>query len=368
MSIPIQNLYYLFCYAWRFIPEDLAIDVGVVENPDVLNLCAHVLHTGIDRLLRRGIDQGYLGFTEETSRLRGRLDIPDTINGLTWLNARAVCRFDELSPDVLHNRILRTTVRWLSHAPIKSELRDRLRETDLRLSGIGTTSVNAALFHRIQLHRNNGFYGFLMRVCELVHASLLPDRSGKDPSWFRDVLSDEQYMSKVFEEFIRNFYDLKQSKFRVARTHPEWAATAAHPTDLQFIPTMTTDVTLSSTEHTIIIDAKYYRDALQTYHGSRTVHSGNLYQLLAYLRGSGRNLSAGHRIEGILLYPVGQQSVDLQYTIDGYPVRIYTLNLAQPVERIEAELLHLLAVDEDNHVGSSPENHLLDSLGLSSLD
>ena len=55
--------------------------------------------------------------------------------------------------------------------------------------------MNASLFRRIQLHRNNAFYAFLLRVCELVHMSLLPDRSGEGSFWFRDVLSDEDYMA-----------------------------------------------------------------------------------------------------------------------------------------------------------------------------
>jgi 5-methylcytosine-specific restriction enzyme subunit McrC len=353
VKVPIQNLYYLLCYAWRFIPEDLALDVGGIQSPDMLNLCAHVLTAGIDRLLRRGIDQGYLGLTEETSRLRGRIDITGTVTGLTWLNARAVCRFDELTPDIVHNRILRTTVRLLSHAAIDFRLRDRLREVDHRLSGISTVSVNASLFRRIQLHRNNGFYAFLLRICELVHLSLLPDRSGEGPSWFRDLLSDEEYMAAVFEEFIRNFYSLKQSQFTVGRTQPKWSATAAQPSDLRFLPTMNTDVTLSSARCTIIIDAKYYRAALQTNYGSKTVHSSNLYQLLAYLRGSNQKVTAGQSIEGILVYPVGEQSVDLRYTIDGYPVRIYTLNLGQPWYGIEADLLELVAAQETARPGQS---------------
>ena len=346
MKVPIQNIYYLFCYAWRFIPEDLAIDVGAVQSPDVLNLCAHVLTTGLDRLLRRGIDQGYLAFTEESARIRGRLDMTAMITGLTWVNARTVCRFEELSPDILHNRILRTTVRLLSHAAIESGLRSRLYETDAQLSGINTIPLNAGLFRRVQLHRNNSFYAFLLRVCELVHLSLLPDRSGEDPSWFRDVLSDEDYMSAVFEEFIRNFYGLKQSNFSVGRTHPKWNA-AGKPDDLRFLPTMTTDVTLSSNKRTIIIDAKYYKDALQTYRGSRTVYSENLYQLIAYLRGSdsGKSFPDNHSIEGILVYPVGEQCIDLRYTIEGYPIRIYTLNLAQSTNAIEVDLLNLLAAN-----------------------
>jgi 5-methylcytosine-specific restriction enzyme subunit McrC len=343
VKVPIQNLYYLFCYAWRFIPDDLAFDVGGIRSPDILNLCAHVLTAGIDRLLRRGIDQGYLSFSEETSRLRGRIDISATVTRLTWLHARAVCQFDELTPNTVHNQILRSTVRLLSDAPIEPALGDRLLEVDSRLSGIDIIPVHASLFRRVQLHRNNGYYAFLLRVCELVHSSLLPDPAGENPSWFRDVLSDDDYMATVFEEFIRNFYALKQSEFTVGRTQPKWSAMAIEPSDLRFLPTMTTDVTLSSARRKIIIDAKYYRDALQTNFGSRTVHSGNLYQLLAYIRGSIQGTTPGQAIEGMLVYPTGEQCVDLNYRIDGYPVRIYTLNLGQPWFQIENDLLDLVA-------------------------
>jgi 5-methylcytosine-specific restriction enzyme subunit McrC len=343
VKVPIQNIYYLLCYAWRFVPEDLALDVGGIQSSDALSLCAHVLTEGIDRLLRRGIDQGYTELTEDTSRLRGRVNITATISGLAWLQARAVCQFDELTPNTVNNRILRTTVRRLSNARIEPELIKRLRQVDRELSGIDTILLHASLFKRVQLHRNNAFYAFLLHICELVHLSLLPDRSAENSSWFRDILSDENYMAAVFEAFVRNFFTLKQSQFTVSRTQPKWSATAAEPTDLQFLPTMNTDVTLSSMGRKIIIDTKYYRDALQSNFGSRTVHSGNLYQLLSYLRGSSFEGHAGQSVEGMLVYPVGEQSVDLSYTIDGYPVRIYTLNLGQPWFRIEADLLSLVA-------------------------
>src|SRR5579872_232513 len=155
-----------------------------------------------------------------------------------------------------------------------------------------------------------------MRVCELVHLSLLPDQSGEGPACFRDVLSDEKYMAFVFEEFIRNFYNLKQSHFAVGRSQPKWNIANKDSPDARFLPTMNTDVTLSSPSRTIIMDAKYYRDALQTHYGSRTVHSGNLYQLLAYLRGT-PSTGPKHRLEGMLVYPVGEQTVDLHYEIDG---------------------------------------------------
>lgn len=92
------------------------------ESTTPTGLGTHVLTAGIDRLLRRGIDQGYVGLEEETSRLRGRIDVTRTVTGLSWLNARVVCRFDELTPNVIPNRILRSTVKLLSGAPIESDL------------------------------------------------------------------------------------------------------------------------------------------------------------------------------------------------------------------------------------------------------
>jgi 5-methylcytosine-specific restriction enzyme subunit McrC len=342
VKIPIQNLYYLFCYAWRFIPEEVAIDLEAATSPDVLNLCAHVLTAGIDRLLRRGIDQGYIELIEETARIRGRIHLSDTLTSGSYRRGRAVCQFDELSPDVLHNRILRSTIRLLFDGPLVPELQKRVFEADRRLSGIATIPLSTAVFQRVQLHRNNGFYAFLLRVCELVYASLLPDSSGEGTSRFRDVLTDEDYMAAVFEEFIRNFYSLKQSELTVGRTQPKWNATAPVTQDLKFLPTMTTDVTLWSANRTIIIDAKYYKEALQSRFGGRTVHSANLYQLMAYLHGTESPAGLGHAIEGMLVYPVGMQTADLRYRIDEYRIRVYTLNLGQAWTGVESDLLGLI--------------------------
>jgi 5-methylcytosine-specific restriction enzyme subunit McrC len=157
------------------------------------------------------------------------------------------------------------------------------------------------------------------------------------------VLSDEKYMAAVFEEFLRNFYALKQNEFTVGSTELKWQATAQNPDHLQFLPRMRTDLTLSSKDRAIIIDAKYYRDALQEHHSSRKLHSGNLYQLMSYLRAASADSTPGRLIEGALVYPVGEQSIDVQYTIDGHPVRIYTIDLGQPWRAIEAELLEFIS-------------------------
>jgi 5-methylcytosine-specific restriction enzyme subunit McrC len=71
------------------------------------------------------------------------------------------------------------------------------------------------------------------------------------------------------------------------------------------------------------------------------VDSRHLYQLLAYLRAMSFKYP-DRVIDGMLVYPVGDSTADLRYHIDGYAVRIYTLNLNQNWNAVEADLLDLL--------------------------
>ena len=61
-------------------------------------------------LVRRGLDRSYVDRTEEIPLLRGRIDFGESAKRQSLWRARMVCTFDELSADVLHNRILRSTL------------------------------------------------------------------------------------------------------------------------------------------------------------------------------------------------------------------------------------------------------------------
>ena len=51
MTIPIRNLYYLFCYAWRRFPPGGAVETGVDASPDLPNLFARLLVNDVRTLL-----------------------------------------------------------------------------------------------------------------------------------------------------------------------------------------------------------------------------------------------------------------------------------------------------------------------------
>jgi 5-methylcytosine-specific restriction enzyme subunit McrC len=143
-----------------------------------------------------------------------------------------------------------------------------------------------------------------------------------------EVLDDDELMQKVFEDFVRNFYRLEQTTFRVLPRSMEWQAGAKNLEDLEFLPKMVMDTVLRSRSRTIVIETKYYKDTFQSFYSKERIRAENLYQLTSYLSNLEVRDAGNPKPEGVLLYPVSDSKVDLSYTILGRSVRICTLNLA----------------------------------------
>jgi 5-methylcytosine-specific restriction enzyme subunit McrC len=282
--IPIENIYYLFCYAWDRFPEGKAIDVSKITSPKIWDLFASVLVRGVNRLIRRGLDRGYTEIEEDISAVRGRIVVADTLRRNLLMFGRATCRFDDLSYDVLHNQIIKATLSRLADTDeLDAALRHELGRLKRLFSEVSDVSVSNTLFRRVQLSRNTGNYDLLIKICELVHSALLPHREGKGGK-FADILENEKLMAGVFEAFVRNFFKAEQNEFSVKSELIQWDAQALNAESAQYLPVMRSDVTLRSKHQTIVIDTKYYPEALVENYGQQRIRSDHLYQLYAYLK------------------------------------------------------------------------------------
>jgi 5-methylcytosine-specific restriction enzyme subunit McrC len=324
-EIPIRNIYYLLCYAWDQLQEGETIDVLANDIKSLPELFARVLAQGTQHLVKRGFDRGYVICCEETPRIRGKLNLSVSMTRQTWRHGNMVCEFDELSHNILHNRILKTTINSLLQTTgIGSETLDLLYMQSRNLSLIDSVHITSGLFRRVHLHRNNHFYKFLMNVCELIHNSKLPEQ--KDGIIrFRDFIRDPKQMPHLFEKFVRNFYRREQSEFVVTNTELKWNARGTSE-NLAVIPVMKTDVSLYSKKRSIIMDCKFYKEAMAGYYGNDKIHSANLYQLYAYLRNADYNPKWA-KSDGILLYPAIGEEFDYTFEIDEHPIRVASVNL-----------------------------------------
>lgn len=347
MPIPIANIYYLLCYAWKRLEESELVAVDTTDAETLLDLFARVLFSGMTHLLKRGLDRGYVAYSESMACVRGKIDFKTTLERNLLRQARLHCEFDELSHNVLHNQIIKSTVRGLLINPhLEREQHENLMLLYRQLHDIQTIALSVTVFARVQLNRNNAFYGFLLDVCKMIYTNILA-KEGDGDYLFRDFLRDEKQMGKLFEEFVRNFYrhELgkgKEDRPSVSSEAIRWDADPADDQSKKHLPGMQTDVSINWPNRHVIIDTKFYKNALQTHYDKESIHSKHLYQLFAYVKNLEHREGAYRNCEGMLLYPTVNQELNLSYMIQGHRISIRTVDLAQDWRSISHRLLSIV--------------------------
>ena len=219
-KIPIANIYYLLCYAWRHVEERDVIRVGELEELERVqvvgvrispyDLLGKVLAEGTFRLIRRGIDRGYRDVHENLAGIRGKIVMGETVKRALRGRGQVACNFEEMSHDVLHNRILRSTLRSLLRLPnLHSDVRAEVRSAYVKLADVTVVALNRQLFQQVHLDRNRRYYRFLMSVCRLIHEQLLVDENSGETK-FTDFT--EERMEKLYENFVIEFFRAVRSK------------------------------------------------------------------------------------------------------------------------------------------------------------
>ena len=221
-KIPVENIYYLLCYAWGRLDEGELTMVDSESCDTLQDLFAKVLISGTQRLVKQGFHRGYIEEVEETSSLRGRIAFSPSVRAMSWSKGRMVCEYTELSYDTIPNRILKTTLRNLLYTEgVGWTHKDQIAGLLHKLHEVSPIRITSKLFRRIQYHQNLRFYRFLMNVCEFVHESLLL-KEGSGESHFQDFIRDDRKMAYVFEDFIRNFYERERPDYHVGRQRFKW--------------------------------------------------------------------------------------------------------------------------------------------------
>lgn len=343
MKIPIRNLYFLLLYAWDYLEARDVASVGALRSDQPLDLLAYVLTRGTERVMKHGLDRGYLLESGSTARLRGRIDFAGSIRTGALARSRLVCEYDELSYDVLHNRILKTTLRQLAEAEgLDQDLRGELLRLYDRMDSVNETRISSGLFKRVRLDRNNRFYGLLLSICSMVHEGLIvdPETGGR---LFRDFDRDEVKMRLLFQNFVKNLLRRRlPAGYTVAARRIEWQHVTGPPDHVRYLPTLNTDVVVERGTRVLIIDTKYTAKALTTRFELERARTEHLYQLFAYLQNYAE-LEKGRRIEGLLLYPRAGAPLDISFSVMDHGIRLATLDLDQDWEGVESDLLALVS-------------------------
>jgi 5-methylcytosine-specific restriction enzyme subunit McrC len=154
------------------------VEAGAEPLDSHVNLFARLIEAELNRLIRRGLDRGYLPHEAVVTGVRGRIDVGTTTRRQLLALGRTQCRFDELSWDVTLNRIILATVRTLLDArSLSPVLHEQLTAVARRLGDVTSIRLTADVFRSVQLHRNNASYAHVLHLCRFIFDNAMPNET-----------------------------------------------------------------------------------------------------------------------------------------------------------------------------------------------
>lgn len=348
--IPIQNLYYLLCYAWGLPEQRDWVSVDAKSCPAVVDLLSRLLTKAADILLKRGVAKEYRTHQEEISGIKGKLELAQTLKQNRYREGKTICTLDELTGDILLNQIVYTTMyRLLGDKEINRDVRIELRRTFLRFPKVETIALSHSVFKDVRLNRNNRFYRLILNVCELLFERLLPEQDRPGEYKFLDFTRDENKMNAIFESFLLNFYrhECAQDYPIVKRSIIHFQLTALEADDEDVLPEMITDVTLDNPESgkRIILDAKYYKEMLSArFEMAKKLRRDHISQIISYVSNQ-EDEAVPYTLstKGIMVYPkTGILEENFNFAQDAHQYRFCTVDLAQDWHMIHQRLLSII--------------------------
>ncbi len=336
-SIFIKNIYYMLSYAFTTLNQGGYEDVAAEEFENVHNLFAAILAKGIGRQLKQGLYREYLNRKEDVAVVRGKIDMPGTIQNRLSRKRVLTCEYDELSENNLLNRILKTTVMLLlRYADVDREYKSDLKKEMLFFSNVDTIDPGTIRWSALRFQRNNNTYRMLISLCQLIlEGMLLTADSGE---YRLASFIDEQRMNRLYEKFILEYYIKECPQVTATSSQIPWALDDGIGT---LLPVMQSDIMLTRGNEVLIIDAKYYTHTTQVRYDVHTLHSGNLYQVFTYVKNKEAEFgNKPHRVSGMLLYAATDEAIqpDNSYQMSGNQISVRTLDLNRNFPEIAAQL------------------------------
>lgn len=330
--IRIQNIYYMLSYAFQVLNEQGYKQVATEEFDNVAELCAAILIKGVSLQIKRGLGKEYVVQSEPLSSLRGKIDISASIKQQSTLKKQLVCNYDEFSVNSYMNRILRTTMDILLRCDLSKGRKKQIRKLLICFSDVEPLSQEKINW-RLQFNKNNQTYQMLISVCYLILKGLLQTTSDGSTK-LMDFL-DEQRMCRLYEKFILEYYRKEHPEIRASASQIPWDTDDDYR---EMLPVMQSDIMLKKGEKTLIIDAKYYSHTTQKQYDVNSLHSGNLYQIFAYVKNLDTERTGN--VSGILLYARTDEAVlpNNEYKMGGNSISVKTLDLDCDFSEIRKQL------------------------------
>ncbi len=328
----------MLSYAFKALKQTNYEHIATEKFEHIHDLLAAILAKGVAQQLKQGLHKEYIPKNDELTVMRGKLDTQKSIKHRIQKKQLLSCEFDELSENNLFNQILKTSIEaLLTRQEVSLKQKAALKKCAVFFSALDSIPSTAIPWGRLSFHRNNHNYVMLMNLCYFILTELLHT---KEKGVYKMAHFSEENMAKLYEHFILEYYKAHHSYLsEIKAAQVKWDLRGDHDEAMiRFLPAMKTDIFLRQGDKTLIIDAKYYGQSLQTYRDKKSLHSNNMYQIFSYVKN--KDTQNTGRVAGILLYAKTDEAItpDCTFNIAGNIIEARTLDLGCPFSEIRTQL------------------------------
>lgn len=326
----------MLSYAYRILNEEGYKSIEGEEFENIHDLMATILVKGVSSQCKRGLHKDYIQRTEITGSLKGKIDVSNSIKGNTLIRRSMVCHVDNFSENILLNQIIKSTmVLLIRNKNVKIGIRKELKSLILFFENVDLIEPQSINWSAVSFHRNNATYKLLINICQLVIKGMLMTTESGELKMKQFI--DDQQMHQLYERFLLNYYKKEFPEYSASASYIDWNVDNGIT---EFLPAMKTDITLSQGGKTLIVDAKYYGNTMQTHtmFNSKKLISSNLYQIYTYVKNKDRDGSGD--VSGLLLYAKTDEEItpNNDYQIDGNRIVVRTVDLGAEWPEIVVQL------------------------------
>lgn len=356
--IPVRNLWLLMLYASDLFRQIGRKKVSVEENPDdIPDLVAEILADAVEERLYRTLSSGFRQREAELSRVRGRIDLLATERHQLLARGKVACRFEELTIDTPRNRYVLAALEVIAAVVRQPALSHRCRKLANTFKRLGVSGIRPtrAEVSTDRFGRHDAKDRFMVVAAKLALDIALPteDDGGE---YLATPDRDEMWARRLFEKAVAGFYD-------VVLSSSGWQVYAGKPLSWQIahktvgidaiLPAMRTDVILDHVGdgRRIVIDTKFTSIVKKSWFREKSLNSGYVYQIYAYLFSqTGRGDVLADHASGLLLHPSIGEMMDETVFIQGHTIRFATIDLTAPAAQIRSQLLCMSKLRDDSEL------------------